>query len=167
MGPNFSDNSHKRETFFSVSWSTPGGVGEEVRGACWALSVLTNCPPVPEGQTWGKAENYEFSLSGKIIKLLRLNMKKEYFENNREPGIFTSVVLFSLRALPQNYGNSQLAHTQLLALPISPTPPLADPCFFRLVLTFWTCFLPGVSWHTRHLVSKYFCYMCLTIKHCA
>lgn len=48
----FSDSSHQRETktFFSISWSTSGWVGEREKGVLWDLSALTNCPQFLKGR---------------------------------------------------------------------------------------------------------------------
>lgn len=53
---------------------------------------------VPEGHTWGKAENRKFSLSGKIMKLLRLGMKKEHFMNKTENWAYSHKWFFSFQS---------------------------------------------------------------------
>lgn len=55
--------------------------------------------------------------------------------------IHISASHFSSKALPQKYGNSQLARIQLLASPISPTPPPHQTDFNHLNLLYSWCLL--------------------------
>lgn len=79
---NFSDSGNQRETKNSLQHITKCIWRSWGRGERSLLSLVSTSKPspVPEGQTWGKAE----ILFGKITKLLRFSTKKEYFMNKTE-----------------------------------------------------------------------------------
>lgn len=121
------------------------------KGERSSLSLVSTykLSPVPEG----KPEKYEYSLSGKIMKLLRLGIKKGvFYEWDRELDLSTSVPPISV---PKPYLRNMATHSwhasSFLLHPSHPPHPLT-----RLILTIWTYFTPGASWHTQHLLCTYF-----------
>lgn len=88
------------------------------------------------------------------MKLLRLGMKKRSILWMGQRTGLTSVVPFI--SVSEPYLRNMATHSWHRAS-FSPCPSHPPYRLIRLILTIWTCFIPGVSWHTQHLLCRYFC----------